>query len=292
MPDPTTDTQTLKPGLYLVATPIGNMQDITLRALEIFRRCDAVICEDTRVTGRLLQAHGLRKDLIAYHDHSDAARRAHILERLSAGQILALVSDAGTPMISDPGYKLVRDAVEHGYPVSPVPGANAVLSALQLSALPSDRFAFLGFLPAKTAAKESALIPWANAPASLVLYESGPRLASTLETLQNVFGDRPAAVAREITKLFEETRRDRLSALLAYYRESGPPKGEIAIVVGPPEDIRQTPEDLEDQIAEDLTAGRRIKDIAADLARSSGLPKKQIYDRALKIRNAKEQNGT
>ncbi|HLJ21587.1 MAG TPA: 16S rRNA (cytidine(1402)-2'-O)-methyltransferase, partial [Stellaceae bacterium] len=224
----------LSPGLYIVATPIGNLGDITLRALDVLKGADAILCEDTRVTATLARRFGLGAERIAYHDHNADAVRPGLIARLAAGAVLALVSDAGTPLVSDPGFKLVRDAVAAGIPVIPVPGASAALAALTVSGLPTDRFLFAGFLPAKSAARRRELRELAAVRASLIFYETAPRLAEALADMAAMLGDRPAAVARELTKLHEEVRRGSLSALAEHYRGAGPPKGEIVVIVGPP----------------------------------------------------------
>lgn len=225
-------SSTLAPGLYVVATPIGNAADITLRALSVLREVDAIACEDSRVTAKLLARHDIRAKLMAYHEHNAARVRPQILARLAAGGRIALVSDAGTPLVSDPGYKLVRGCIEAGIPVVPLPGPSAPLAALVLSGLPSDRFLFAGFLPAKAAARRKIFSELAAVPATLLFFESAQRLSESLADMADVLGDRPAAVAREITKLFEECRRGSLAELAAHYRDAGPPKGEIVVVCG------------------------------------------------------------
>src|SRR5262249_10617309 len=200
-------------GLYLVATPIGNLGDVTLRALATLAAADLVACEDTRVTARLLERYGIRTALTPYHDHNAAVARPKILARLRDGDAVALVSDAGTPLVSDPGYRLVRAAQEEGFAVTAVPGPSAALAALSVAGLPTDRFFFEGFLPPKDAARRSRIAELARIPATLVLFESGSRVAEALAALASGLGDRPAAVCRELTKLHEEVRRDRLAAL-------------------------------------------------------------------------------
>src|SRR5215467_14418537 len=224
----------LAPGLYLVATPIGNLADITLRALAVLRGVDRIFCEDTRVTSRLLARYGISTPRALYHDHNAEEVRPAILTALRRGARVALVSDAGTPLISDPGYKLVRAAIAENLPVTAVPGPSAALTALILSGLPPDVFLFAGFLPPRQAARRRALERWSALDASLVFFEGTPRLAGCLADMAELLGDRSAAVARELTKLHEEIRRGRLADLAAYYREAGPPRGEAAIVVGPP----------------------------------------------------------
>lgn len=272
----------LPPGLYLVATPIGNLGDITLRALDVLKRAGLVACEDTRVTGKLLAHYGIRARLQRYDDHSSEAERAALLDRVRAGESVALVSDAGTPLVSDPGYKLLRAAAEAGITVVPVPGASAVLAAMQVSALPPDRFLFAGFLPAKSVARKKAVAALAVVPATLVFYETGPRLAASLADLAETLGPRPAAVARELTKLFEETKRGTLAALAAEYRDAPPPRGEIAIVVGPPADEAAGGADV-DALLERALAAMSVRDAAAAVAEASGRPKKEVYRRALQL---------
>ena len=271
----------LAPGLYLVATPIGNLADITLRALDVLKNADLVACEDTRVTRKLLDHYGVRATLMRYDDHSGAAEREALLARLRAGERVALVSDAGTPLVSDPGYKLLRAAAAERIAIVPVPGASAVLAALQVSALPPDRFLFAGFLPPKSAARRNAIAALAAVPATLVFYETGPRLAEALADLAEVLGPRTAAVARELTKLFEEVRRGSLAELAAQYRDAPPPRGEIAVVVGPPaEEVEATATDVDAMLARALEV-MSVRDAAASVAEASGRPRKEVYRRAL-----------
>src|SRR3954470_9270563 len=224
----------LTPGLYLVATPIGNLRDITLRALEMLAAADLVACEDTRVTRKLFEHYGLSAPLIAYHDHNAETARPKILNKLAAGGAVALVSDAGTPLISDPGYKLVRAAAQAGHPVTAAPGPSAALMALTIAGLPTDRFFFEGFLPPKETARRARIAELARIPATLVLFESGPRLAATLADLAAGLGKREAAVARELTKLHEEVRRGDLSSLADDYAAGAETRGEMVIVIAPP----------------------------------------------------------
>ena len=269
--------------LAVVATPIGNLGDISLRALEILQSVDAIACEDTRVTRKLMDAHDISAKLLRYHDHNGAEMRPEIISRLQQGQRLALVSDAGTPLISDPGYKLVRAVRAAGQNVTVIPGASAVLSALCLAGLPTDRFVFCGFLPPKAAARKTALVPWRTVPASLVFYETAPRLASCLDTLATELGAREAAVIREVTKLFEETRTGTLPELAEIYHQEGPPKGEIVIVCGPPLTTSEEPseEDLL-ETARKLLRSDSVRDTAKALSERHGLPRKIAYDMALK----------
>lgn len=275
----------LAPGLYLVATPIGNLRDITLRALDVLSAVDKIACEDSRVTARLLAAHGLKKPLIVYNDHSGERDRDRLIESLRAGARVALVSDAGTPLVSDPGYRLVRACVEENIPVTTLPGANAVLSALQLSALPSDRFSFGGFLPPRAGARRTEIQGWTQTPGSLVFYETAPRLVACLTDMLEILGNRSAAVVREITKMFEETRRGKLSDLVEFYGENGPPKGEIVIVVGPAEDSPDAgAEDaaLEDEISKALKT-LSLRDAVAAVCAARRVPRKKVYALALRL---------
>jgi 16S rRNA (cytidine1402-2'-O)-methyltransferase len=274
--------QALPPGLYVVATPIGNLGDLSYRAHDHLGRVDAVLCEDTRVTAKLLRAYGLAPPTLSYHEHNAEARRPEVLQRLQRGQALALVSDAGTPLVSDPGYKLVRAVQEAGHPVAALPGASAALAALVVSGLPSDRFFFQGFLPAKAGARDQVLAELAGLQASLILYESPKRLPRTLALLAERLGDREAAVARELTKRFEEVHRDRLSALAAGY--AAPPKGEVAIVVGPPEADRAAPDPAElDARLHAALAEFSLRDAVQRVSADTGLRRKQVYQRALAL---------
>lgn len=281
----TPDSAPLEAALYLVSTPIGNAGDIGRRALDVLARADHVACEDTRVTGPFLKRFGISARLTAYHDHNAARRRPEIIQQIQNGESVALVSDAGTPLVSDPGYKLVADCVDAGLNVTAVPGASAPLTALILSGLPTDRFFFQGFLPAKTGARRAALTEIAQVPATLVFMESGPRLAASLADMTQVLGDRPAAVARELTKRFEEVRRGPLARLAAHYAEAGPPKGEICVAVGGPLAAPETTEaDLDALLAAALAKGS-VKDAAAEVASVTGLARKTVYARALELKD-------
>ncbi len=286
--EPTGARQTSPPleaGLYVVATPIGNLRDITLRALDILAAADRVYAEDTRVARKLLDAYGLKPRLAAYHEHSAEAAREEILEALALGQSVALISDAGTPLISDPGFKLTRAAIEAGYRVFPIPGASALLAGLVASGLPSDRFLFAGFLPAKQAGRRAALAELADVDASLVLYESGPRLAESLADMAEMLGPRQAAVARELTKMFEETRRDTLGALAAHYAKAGAPKGEIVVIIGPPAKAEEMSEAALDEFLRAILS-HGVKQAASEAAKALGVPRKRAYARALALRDA------
>jgi 16S rRNA (cytidine1402-2'-O)-methyltransferase len=287
-PDPALEPEAaLAPGLYLVATPIGNLGDVTLRGLAVLRGVDRIFCEDTRVTARLLARYGITAPLHLYHDHNAERARPKILAALLRGDRVALVSDAGTPLISDPGYKLVQAAIAENLPVTAIPGPSAALTALILSGLPPDMFLFAGFLPPRRAARRRALERLCGLEASLVFFEGAPRLAGCLADMTEVLGDRPAAVARELTKLHEEIRRGRLADLAAHYRDAGPPRGEAAIVVGPPESTGPDHAAIDDRLREAL-AELGMRDAATRVAAQTGLPRSQLYRRALAIRGEKE----
>jgi 16S rRNA (cytidine1402-2'-O)-methyltransferase len=274
------------PGLYLVATPIGNLDDITLRALKVLKSADLIACEDTRVTGKLLSLLGIAgTSLTPYHEHNAERARPALLARLREGAAIALVSDAGTPLVSDPGYRLVRACLAEGLPVTSLPGPSAALTALQLSGLPCDRFLFAGFLPVKAGARRQTLMELAQVPASLLFYESPRRLADSLALMAEVLGEREVAVARELTKLYEEVRRGSLLGLAAHYAEVGAPKGEVVIVVGPPAEAPATGAlELDAALAMAL-ASQSLRDAAATVATATGLPKRQVYARAVALQS-------
>jgi len=274
----------LAAGLYVVATPIGNARDITLRALDVLAAADAVACEDTRTTRRLFAIHGLTAPLIAYHEHNAARVRPRLLARLAEGAALALISDAGTPLISDPGYRLVVAALEAAIPVLAVPGPAAPIAALSVAGLPTDRFYFVGFLPARKAARRRALIEASEVPASLVILESPRRLAALLADAADLLGPREAAVARELTKRFEEVRRGSLAGLAAHYHEAGPPKGEVVVVIGPPAGTEAAVDaaTLDRQLRAAL-ASQSVRDAAALVAAATGLSRRRVYARAIEL---------
>jgi 16S rRNA (cytidine1402-2'-O)-methyltransferase len=272
----------LPPGLYIVATPIGNLSDLTPRAAEVLAKADLIAVEDSRVTAKLLNHIGVKRPMTPYHDHNAERVRPQLLERMRQGAV-ALVSDAGTPLISDPGYKLVRDARAAGIPVTTVPGPSAVVAALTLAGLPTDRFLFLGFLPPKGGAKAAAIAEVAAVRATLVLYESGPRLAATLKALRAGLGDREAAVAREISKRFEETITGTLSELAERYAEA-PPKGEIVVVVAPPGEAEAAGEAEVDEALREAMGRLSASRAAAEVAERLGVPRRQAYERALKLK--------
>lgn len=274
--------QSYPAGLYIVATPIGNLADITLRALWVLQMADVVCCEDTRVTRKLLSAYGIQARLMAYHEHNAEPSGEGILSLLAAGKRVALVSDAGTPLISDPGYRLVKDAQAAGYYVTSLPGASSVLVALSLSGLPTDRFLFAGFLPAKSQARASAIAELADMKTTLVLLEAPHRLQNTLEALAAAMPDREAAIARELTKKFEELRRGTLSSLAGRKEEV---KGEIVLIIAPPAGKSELDgTSIDEAITRGLAAGEPVKVLATRLAEELNLPRKQIYDRALELK--------
>jgi len=274
----------LEPALYLVATPIGNLGDITLRALETLAATDVLACEDTRVTRVLLDRYGILQKPIAYHEHNAAEAGPRLIAALEAGKSVALVSDAGTPLVSDPGFRLVGEAVGRGIRVIPLPGASSVLAALSASGLPTDAFLFAGFLPVKDGQKRSRLEEFRTTQATLVFFESPRRLADTLAAMADVFGDRQAVVCRELTKTFEEFRRGSLPALSAHYAEASAPKGEVVICVGPPSDEVQAPQDV-DRLLLSLAAEMPASKAAGEAARMTGQPKSDLYRRLLELRS-------
>jgi 16S rRNA (cytidine1402-2'-O)-methyltransferase len=276
----------LAPGLHLVATPIGNLGDISARAIAVLKGADAIACEDTRVTGKLTHAFGIATPLLSYHEHNADRMRPKLLARLRGGERIALVSDAGTPLVSDPGYKLVREAAASGIVVFPVPGPSAALAALIVSGLPTDRFFFQGFLPAKAGARRTVLAEIGAVPSTLVIFEAARRLGVTLGEIADVLGDREAAVGRELTKLHEEVRRGPLTQLAAHYEES-PGKGEAVIVIAPPSaetsDAATTVVDIENRLRE-LLVSHGVKEAAAVVAAEFGIGRRDAYARALALR--------
>jgi 16S rRNA (cytidine1402-2'-O)-methyltransferase len=273
------------PGLYLVATPIGNLGDIGLRALGLLAGADCIACEDTRVTRKLTTHYGIATPLTPYHEHNAAEARPKILARIARGEAVALVSDAGTPLISDPGYKLVQAVQEAGYPVTAIPGASAVLAALNLAGLPTDRFFFEGFLPPKQVARQKRIAALAGIPATLVLFESGARLAASLADLAGGLGTRQAAICRELTKLHEDIRRNDLPGLARMYAEGGETRGEIVIVIAPPADEDAPADDLDAMLRRAL-ARVSVKDAVGEVALATGRPRREVYRRALELTEA------
>jgi len=274
----------LAAGLYILATPIGNARDISLRALETLKSCHVIAAEDTRVTSKLLAIHGISKPLIAYNDHNAPQMRPKILGRLAQGEIVALVSDAGTPLVSDPGYKLVREAIAAGVHIVALPGPSAVLAGLTLSGLPSDRFLFAGFLPSRSGERKSALEELKGIGATLIFFESAQRLAESLAAMAEVLGDRACAMTRELTKLHEEVRRGSLTELAAHYEKAGAPKGEVTLLVGPP--LEAAPDIARiDTALKAALAFMPVKAAADLIAGLTDAPRKQIYARALELKD-------
>lgn len=276
------DTPPLAPGLYIVATPIGNLGDMTRRAVETLERCDLVACEDTRVTGKLLNLLGLHKVMRRYDDHaSDGAREALLAEM--ASKAVVLVSDAGTPLISDPGYKLVREARARGVTVTSLPGASAVVTALSMAGLPTDRFLFAGFLPNKEKARGDVLDELSGVPATLAFYETGPRLVASLEAIAERLPGREVAVARELTKLHEECRSGSAADLAAHY-SAQTPKGEIVLLIAPPGEAEAPEDDVIEAELRDALAQMSTSQAAGKVAKAYGLDRKALYARAMALK--------
>jgi 16S rRNA (cytidine1402-2'-O)-methyltransferase len=280
----TAEAQKLEPGLHIVATPIGNLRDITLRALEALAAADTVLAEDKRVTKTLLAHYGISTPIMSYHEHNADTVRPHVIARLKEGAALALVSDAGTPLVSDPGYRLVEAALAEGLPVSALPGASAVLAALVLAGLPTDRFFFEGFLPARQGERKRRIRELEAIPGTIVLFEAPHRLAESLADLADVLGPRPAAVARELTKKFETVQRGTLPDLFRHYDSEEKPRGEIVILIAPAtQDAAVLGDDAIDaKLAEALEA-HSARDAAAIVAAELGLPRRRVYARALAL---------
>jgi 16S rRNA (cytidine1402-2'-O)-methyltransferase len=272
----------LEPGLYLIATPIGNLGDISLRALETLAAADCIACEDTRVTRKLTERYGIGTHLMSYHEHNADEALPKIIARLAEGQAVALVSDAGTPLISDPGYRLVRAAVEADHAVTALPGASAVLAALSLAGLPTDRFFFEGFLPPKQGARQKRIAELLAIPATLVLFESGPRLGASLADLAAGLGPRAASVCRELTKLHEEVRRGDLTTLAADYAGDAETRGEIVIVIAPPPETETADTDV-DELLRNALARVSVKDAVGEVALATGRARRDVYQRALEL---------
>ncbi len=275
-------TAAAKPGLYLVATPIGNLGDVTLRALEVLAAADVIACEDTRVTRKLTDRYGIATPLTPYHEHNAAEARPKLLARLAEHQAVALVSDAGTPLISDPGYRLVREAVEAGHAVTALPGASSVLTALSLSGLPTDRFFFEGFLPPKQVARQKRIAVLASLPATLVLFETGPRIVDSLIDLAAGLGARETAICRELTKLHEEVRRGPLDEIAREYASGAETRGEFVIVIAPPLEQEMQAGELDDLLRRAL-ARVSTKEAVAEVALATGKPRREVYRRALEL---------
>lgn len=276
-----------QPGLYLVATPIGNLGDISLRALETLAGASCIACEDTRVTRKLTERFGIGTPLTAYHEHNSDEALPKILARLAEGQSVALVSDAGTPLISDPGYRLVRAATAAGHTVTALPGASAVLTALSLAGLPTDRFFFEGFLPPKQGARQKRIAELSAIPATIVVFETGPRLAASLADLAAGLGSREASICRELTKLHEEIRRGDLITLAKDYTDGGETRGEIVIVIAPPPDQETADADVDDMLRQAL-ARVSVKDAVGEVALATGRARRDVYQRALELAKDRE----
>ncbi len=279
----------LLPGLYIVATPIGNLGDITLRALATLKKVDLIACEDTRVTGKLLHQFGIKTKMISYHEHNARTKGVEVLETLKDGGTVALTSDAGTPLISDPGHRLVKDALDAGIAVYPVPGACAAIAGLSGSGLPTDQFVFIGFLPTKAGERKALLEPLQNLPATLVFYESAPRIGATLTFLTQQLGNREAVVAREITKLHETLYRGSLAELSEWF-SANDVKGEIVLMVAPPlkQDTQEIP--LDDALMAALEQ-MSVKDAAAFVAEQTGRARKDVYKRAIELKPKRAGHG-
>jgi 16S rRNA (cytidine1402-2'-O)-methyltransferase len=272
------------PALYVVATPIGNLGDITLRAINILQECDFVVCEDSRITARLLANLEIKKPFLIYNDHSDNFAREKILNQILQGKSLALVSDAGTPLISDPGYKLVSFLLENNCKVLSVPGACSAIAALSVSGIGSDRFMFVGFIPNTLVAKENFFKELVDTKSTLIFFESSNRLLSSLQAMLKVFGNRTSAVAREITKLYEETKRANLEDLIAFYQDKTI-KGEIVILLSPPSKNQEINFDKIDKKLKSGLKKFKPKDLVAMVADEFGVNKKLVYQRMLGIAN-------
>ncbi len=276
-------SSSLQAGLYVVATPIGNLRDITLRALDVLRAADAILAEDTRQTRKLLNAYDIKTPLSPYHDHNAAKRVPGVIKDLGAGKVIALVSDAGTPLVSDPGFKLVRAAVEAGIDVFPLPGASAVLAGLIKSGLPSDRFMFAGFLPPKSAARKTALAELASVRATLIFFETGPRIKACLADMQEVLGDRDIVITRELTKHYEEARHGSFEALIESISHD-PPRGEIVVLIGPPKIKARWPETEVEIALQAIIAEQGVKRASAEIAEQCGWPKRDVYKLAITLK--------
>lgn len=277
------EAERLAPGLHIVATPIGNLGDITLRALSTLAAADAILAEDKRVTKVLLAHYGITTPILSYHEHNAGEMRPVVLEKLAAGQALALVSDAGTPLVSDPGYKLVEAAIAAGHHITALPGASAVLTGLVLSGLPSDRFFFEGFLPSKSPERRRRLRELAVVPGTLVFFEAPHRTPESLADMAEILGGRPAVLARELTKRFETVRRDTLPVLAETFGREGPPKGEVVLMVGPPEADAELGDAAIDEALRAALAAHTQRDAVHLVAAELGLPRKRVYARALRL---------
>ena len=279
----------LAAGLYIVATPIGNLGDVTLRALRTIAAADVVVCEDSRVTRVLLDRYGIARGVTTYHEHNAAEQRPKLLAALAEGKSVALMSDAGTPLLSDPGYRLVVEAAEAGHAVFPIPGASALLAGLVAAGLPTDAFFFAGFLPPKEVARRKRLAALAKVPGTLVFYESPHRLGAALADMASTLGDRPAVMARELTKAFETVRRGTLASLAAEF-DGAPPKGEIVVLVGPPSEEVPEAEEVDALLMRLLRSGT-VRSAADEAAAATGWPRRDLYQRALALKEGRDAAG-
>ena len=276
----------LPAALYVVATPIGNLKDITLRGLEILAACDLIACEDTRVSRKLMTHYGIHTRLITYHEHNAEKQRPYLLQALKDGKAVALISDAGTPLLSDPGFKLVSDMLAHGFDIVPIPGASAMLAAMVAAGLPTDQIHFAGFLPQKAGARDRKLESLASVPGTLVFYESPRRLGPVLRAMAEQLGaTREAVVARELTKKFEEFRRMSLGDLADHYANTEAPKGEAVILIGPAPLEEPKDADVEAMILEALQSGQHVKQLSAEIASKIGAKKNDIYRLAQQMKD-------
>jgi len=281
----------LAPGLHIVATPIGNLGDITLRALAVLAGADLIACEDTRVTRKLLERYVIATPLTPYHEHNAAQARPLLLQRIAEGAAVALVSDAGTPLVSDPGFKLVRAVQDAGFAVTTLPGASSLLAALTLAGLPTDQFLFAGFLPPKESARRARIAELSRIPATLVLFETGPRAAAALADLADgLGGNRQAALCRELTKLHEEVARGSLDLLAQAYTDHEP-RGEIVLVIAPPPEAEPMSTEETDDLLRQALARVSVKDAVGEVADATGLPRREVYQRALALAKADSEDG-
>ncbi len=285
---PKEPAKSLQPGLYVTATPIGNLADITYRAVNVLNCVDLILCEDTRVSAKLLSHYEISTNCIAYHDHNGARVRPQVVEKLKSGAAIALISDAGTPLISDPGFKLVREAADLGINILSVPGPSSPIAALSIAGLPSDRFLFLGFLPAKTHARRQVLSEVSGINSTLVFLETGPRLIKMLRDVLDVLGPRRGVVAREMTKLYEEVSRGTIDQLIERFGEVARVKGEIVVIVEPPAEKAFTADEIDSLITEHLHS-TSLKEAVAHVAEITGVARRKIYTRALSLSGAQEK---
>ncbi len=277
-----TRKNTFKRGLYVTSTPIGNLSDITIRALDLLKNADLIACEDKRVSGKLLAYYEVKTPTISYHDHNAPQVMPRLIAELKAGKIVALISDAGTPLISDPGYKLVNECQKEDIMVTSLPGASAILCALTNAGMPTDNFLFCGFLPSKLIARQKELKKFATTQTTLVYYESARRLLACLKDIRMVLGNRRVAVCRELTKLYEEVQKDEIDELIIYYEQRATPKGEIVIVIEPPDKNSEVIDDLDGALTDALES-LTVKEAVAVVTYISGRKRKEVYKRALKI---------